>query len=389
MKSSTNPKRPLSVASSLPLALAAVLLFALPLQACNVPVFRYALEHWRPDPYEVIVFHRGALDPGDRESVRLLGQHAAGAFTPTNIAVKVVDLDTPTAAPLRKLFEAQVKPALPWVVVRNRNVDNNKTVVWAGKLSARSVRLLLDSPLRRELVKRLLDGATAVWVHVGSGDREKDDASAQLLATELRRLSSELKLPKLTDSPEDKVSDRGPPLRVAFSMVRLRRGDPDEQFLLQCLLNSEPELARRKEPMAFAVFGRGRCLAALIGAGLNARNIKSACASLLAPCTCDVQTEMEWFDLLTTAGWQIFGTESRSQEPGGKGQEPGIGSQRTALPSLGRGPWPMTPADVTPPPEKRPLVPRWVILAGISVAMVLVLLMGKRVARSGQNKKGA
>ncbi|HUQ72324.1 MAG TPA: hypothetical protein VM165_22550, partial [Planctomycetaceae bacterium] len=30
--------------------------------ACNVPVFRYALEHWRPDPYRLTVLHRGPLD---------------------------------------------------------------------------------------------------------------------------------------------------------------------------------------------------------------------------------------------------------------------------------------------------------------------------------------
>jgi len=31
--------------------------------ACQVPVFRYALERWTPDPYEAFVIHRG---PGFR-----------------------------------------------------------------------------------------------------------------------------------------------------------------------------------------------------------------------------------------------------------------------------------------------------------------------------------
>ena len=32
-------------------------------QACSVPVFRYALEQWRPDPFPVVVFHKGELTP--------------------------------------------------------------------------------------------------------------------------------------------------------------------------------------------------------------------------------------------------------------------------------------------------------------------------------------
>ena len=30
-------------------------------RACNVPVFRYALERWAADHFEVVIFHRGPL----------------------------------------------------------------------------------------------------------------------------------------------------------------------------------------------------------------------------------------------------------------------------------------------------------------------------------------
>jgi hypothetical protein len=369
------------------LILAGVLSFALPGQACNVPVFRYALEHWRPNPYEVIIFHNGPLSPKEQETVRRLEKHATGEFTPANLAVQLVDVDKPMTAPVRALFDAQDKPALPWMVVRTLDVDSNKTDAWAGKLSDRSANLLLDSPLRREVVKRLLGGATAVWIHVGSGDKDKDDASARVLSSELRRLSSELKLPTLTDAPEDKVSAKGPPLRVAFSMVRLRRDDPDEKFLLGMLLHSEAELTQRKEPMVFAVFGRGRCLAALVGRGLNAPNIKSACALLLAPCTCDVQTEMEWFELLTTADWQTFGTgvlPARSRVRQNAGTLPRL--PRSG--ERGYGPWPLTPPATQPPPESRPLVPRWALLTAIGAVGLLVVLTGAWAARSGGKKEG-
>ncbi|MFM2004098.1 MAG: hypothetical protein RI963_3524, partial [Planctomycetota bacterium] len=38
-------------------SIVAVLLFGSVAMACNIPVFRYALERWRPDACEVIVFH--------------------------------------------------------------------------------------------------------------------------------------------------------------------------------------------------------------------------------------------------------------------------------------------------------------------------------------------
>ena len=114
-----------------------------------MPVFRYALEHWRPQPYEVIVFHKGPLDPKDANTIRRLQKHVAGTFTPANVTVQLVEVDKPTPKALQALFEVQVKPILPWTVVRNRDVANRKATVWAGPLTARSVTLLLDSPLRR------------------------------------------------------------------------------------------------------------------------------------------------------------------------------------------------------------------------------------------------
>ena len=374
-------KRNCSVGIWLSLVLPAVLFPAPPLQACNVPVFRYALEHWRPQPYEVIVFHKGPLDLKDATTIRRLEKHAAGEFTPANITAQLVDLNKPTPQALRSLFEAQVKPILPWTVVRNLDIDSRKTTVWAGKLDARTVSLLLDSPLRRELVKRLRGGATAVWIHLDSGDKEKDDASARLLSAELRRLATELKLPTLTDSPDDKLSDKGPPLRIAFSMVRLKRDNPDEQFLLRMLLTSEADLAKRKEPMAFPVFGRGSCLAALVGRGLNAKNVKNACALLLAPCTCDAQTDMEWFDLLTATDWQLLGS-------GVRGQGSGVRSTRPTVPPLARGAWPLTPPATQPLQESRPLLPRWVLLAGIGAAALVAVLMGSRAVSSGRKTEG-
>src|SRR5262245_47652816 len=61
--------------------------------ACNVPVFRYALEHWKPSPYLAHVFHRGPLTPAQLAALKKLES------TPSiNLTLTTIDL----AGPLTK-----------------------------------------------------------------------------------------------------------------------------------------------------------------------------------------------------------------------------------------------------------------------------------------------
>ena len=45
--------------------------------ACNIPVFRYALERWKPDPFEVVVAHGGAPTVEDVANIRGFKQQSA------------------------------------------------------------------------------------------------------------------------------------------------------------------------------------------------------------------------------------------------------------------------------------------------------------------------
>ena len=75
---------------------------------------------------------------------------------------------------------------------------------------------------------------------VDSGDREQDEEAATKLEAELKELTRTLKLPILTDSPEDVIQD-GPPVRVEFSLLRLHRDDPAERNLITLLLGCEAD----------------------------------------------------------------------------------------------------------------------------------------------------
>ena len=59
-------------------------------EACNVPVFRYALERWRADPYRVTVFHEGPLTAADKEALTALQDQQEKSRA--NVQVRVLDV---------------------------------------------------------------------------------------------------------------------------------------------------------------------------------------------------------------------------------------------------------------------------------------------------------
>src|SRR5262245_16642091 len=78
-----------------------VLLTAGTARACTVPVFRYALEHWRvrssDELYRVTIFHRGPLTEAQRSLVAVLNRLGNAEPRLANIDVAVVDVAEPIA----------------------------------------------------------------------------------------------------------------------------------------------------------------------------------------------------------------------------------------------------------------------------------------------------
>jgi hypothetical protein len=285
------------------LSVLAFLVAASGTRACNVPVFRFALERWPADPYEVILFHRSPLAPADKALADALTKYAEAELSPANFTFKCEDLAKETDKEMLKLFEEQFGKDLPLLVVRYPESSRLKDNLWSGRFSADAVRKLFDSPARRELVRRLLAGDSAVWILLESGDRAKDDAAERFLKAELLKLQQTLKLPELTADPEDRISPKGPELKLAFSLLRVSRADPAETLFVQMLLHLDADLEKFKEPMAFAVFGRGRALSPLIGAGINAEHLSGDARFVIGPCTCKVKEQNPGVDLLVVADW--------------------------------------------------------------------------------------
>lgn len=363
--------------------LAAILVLALcsgPAAACNIPVFRYALDHWAADPYRLTLFHRGPLDDRTKDAITAIEKKIDLDFP--SAALEVVDLDTlprkPKGVPL-----PPDGAELPWLVVEYPSISRIDAAVWSGPLKDLSVPALFDSPARAETVRRLRGGDSAVWLLLTSGNAEKDDAAEKLLAAELKRLEKELKLPKRTASPEDQLIDEeGRPLRLAFTVLRVDRSAAAESLFVKMLLNTEVDLPGRMDPMVFPVFGRGRALPALIGNGITVDNIEESAAFLVGPCSCQVKRDNPGVDLLLTATWH----SPVSAEPAPIGLPAIEGGSIVPLPQAKTAVIPAAPA-ASAIAASQPAVadvptqswPRYALFAGIGVTGLVVLLTGMKL----------
>jgi hypothetical protein len=187
-------------------------------------------------------------------------------------------------------------------------------VLWSGRLTEATVRSLVDSPVRRDIAKRLVSGHAATWILLEGGDRKANEAVAQLLDDTLKKgaeqLTEELReQATAADGADIPEADRN--IKVVFSTVRVSRNDPSESILTAMLLLSEEKLAESKDTVLFPVFGRGRVLGALAGPKINADTIMAMATFLVGGCSCQIKGQNPGTDLLMTADW-----ESARQTPG-------------------------------------------------------------------------
>ncbi len=273
--------------------------------ACNVPVFRYALERWQADVFEIAVGYKG------EETVQLLNElneNAQGDEGGYNYRVNLYDLSDEEAITRSGFTGEQLQMETPFVVIRYPRERMIKEPLATGPLNREFIQQVLHSPLRQQVAERLIDGQTAVWVFLESGDSEQDQKVFETLKTEVEQLHEALRLPDLADNTEaDTIELTGPSedVRIEFSILRLSPDDEWEQYFAEQLMNAENDLyAYEGKPMAFPIYGRGRALYALIGDGIMRDTIQTAGQFLVGPCTCQIKDDNPGVDLLMAVDWQ-------------------------------------------------------------------------------------
>ncbi|MBN1350562.1 hypothetical protein JXJ21_14190 [candidate division KSB1 bacterium] len=329
-----------------------LILFNTDLTACDVPVYRYALERWSTDTYELLLYHRGTLTAEQDHLFKTLDAASRQHGGLANYHLEKIDLNAMPPPHHLALWHQLAHPKLPILALVYPLPAGKMLIIHTDALTESSVRHLAQSPVRKELVARIESGQVGVWLFLASGDRSKDTAAAERL---------ELALDSLNHDLLHLASQSVPPVSLPagnvslFSIARIEQADTTEKVLVQSLLRSESDLMAYSDyPMAFPVFGRGRVLYALVGDGINTSNIREACQHLIGPCSCEIKAENQGMDLLIAADWESMIAERVLT--GQLAPEPAVLPERTP--------------PVSRPPAILPEIDPLVILPGTPVSRI-------------------
>jgi len=335
-----NRKKPTLTAVSAFLVAAIVASLATPALACSVPVFRYGLERWPADAYQVFVLHDKQLTADEAKAVKTLSDAHVDDELYANVWTIDVDLRDEqklgeAAEAYRKLWNRVkdkgdggavmlvryplagpfMRGPFPAEEYREDEILAEYDVVFTGRLTSANIASLLESPVRTEIARRILKGDSAVWIFVESGDREADAKKLAELKKTLAEAEKTIPLPEIEERDMERyVSASGPPLKVAFSVVTLKHGDEKEAMLRAMLKgmpqieHGEPELWVKDKPMTYAVFSRGRAIGPLGSDDLpmDRDTVLDLSAFICGSCSCEIKHQNPGVDLLFRAGWENF-----------------------------------------------------------------------------------
>jgi hypothetical protein len=246
--------------------------------ACTIPVFRYALDRWEADKFQLILPPPVATDPAVAD---LLRPHRANGTA--NLAIST-----------------ETDPALTTPELRTARLGGQ--TLWTGALDAAALASILDSPARQKILSQILAGDSIVWV-IASTEAAADQAEAERIEKRLRFLEQVAALPIQDPNDPDSQLGPGPPLRLKFTILRLDRTDPAEALLFKMLAGPSGDIDTTSTSFAAAVFGRGRVLGAWPLTTLDDATLEEASMFLIGRCSCRVKDQNPGWDILMNVDW--------------------------------------------------------------------------------------
>ena len=295
--------------------------------ACEVPVFRYALERWERDLYKVFIIHRGDLSENDTALWKQIQDNAIGYGGHTNIlAYKVNVADEKEAGNFHKIY-AKLKDIdvneKPQILLLFPNITKVYDPIWQGDLNQKNIDELLKPKATSKLMTGILQGYSSTFLLMESGNKEKDERAAETIKKAMAELKESLDIPEgivqtdgevtggklsayqaATIDPSN-VLKSGIPLKIDFNMVRMPNNDSHPIFrsILGKVFTSKKT---EGEPRLFAFFGRGRLLGPMVGEEITVKHISQLSAYLCSACSCQVKRQNPGLDFLTTLNWTSY-----------------------------------------------------------------------------------
>ena len=280
--------------------------------ACQVPVFRFALERWPADQFALVVTSEGELTGSIGEALEALAEELQGDPQAINLRLQRVNLETLTEAELVSLPALEHAGEGPTLILMPPASWKSKTPVWTGEATEENLNRLLDSPLRQRCGAHLLKGASAVWVLVESGDATKDAAAREVMEAGVKQAEATLEIPEgvirredfnkeFENIDPDNILRSGIPLKIDFVTEVVPADAPAEALFLSMLMRSGNRIPG--EPLLVPLFGRGRTFGGLTASQMTPERIVAASEYLCGACSCQVKEGNPGYDLLFRRNW--------------------------------------------------------------------------------------
>ncbi len=260
--------------------LSALALLGAVAQACDIPVFRYALDRWHADSFRLTLSEETLNNPAIDEVLSSFSKRYD------------INLDYGEAQ------EGQTEPA-------RLLFPDDTGIAWSGTLDPPTLDRILDSPGRKRVVDELMAGTSIVWVYVEGSDPATDDKMVKQVTERLDYIHSIAELPEIDPNDPSNTLGPGPDLEIKFAVIRLSPETAEEEQFIDMLRGPEPEDDLADGGFFVPVFGRGRALAAIPNSLIDDSLVDDACLFLLGACSCEVKDLNPGWDLLFTFDWEL------------------------------------------------------------------------------------
>ncbi len=255
--------------------------------ACSVPVFRYALEYWQPDPYRIILSYNPAQTNKFSEVLNELRKYKADS-----------------SFILRKIKSTKSNGKIILKYPADKRIKN---IVWSAPLSTQSLNRIMYSPMRKKFTDKILNGDSLIFLLLEGSNSKQNDKIANIIITNMTLVKNQIKLPyEYDDIPKEDLSMYDTNIVFKLSMMRLSRTNSREKVFINILTKCLPDtIYKQSEPILFPVFARGRMLVALREKDVNYIILKNLCEYVAGECSCEIKSQNPGFDIFIPLGWNF------------------------------------------------------------------------------------
>ena len=125
-----------------------LLLLPVLLSACEVPVFRFALERWENDPFTLLIKHPQELSAEQIKVLTAVRSQFSLIKSQCNLILKS------ESSPINS-FSMELRYPEAVGILRP---------AWSGELTQENFAKIIDSPLRKDIHQKIIAGASIVWL---------------------------------------------------------------------------------------------------------------------------------------------------------------------------------------------------------------------------------